>query len=188
METRVEPQEVGRAGKGSPPQHPKASQKRNQLSDSPCGPLFLLTHSRTREEACTSAELDKGLPTRAAGSKAGSSRKRECQHGLASGPRPHPCTVAPGMQTHRQVFQVSAFIEGTGFYRGAPRACGEKPTIGLEGSGPAGSWRWVSKTCAETDKDRGECRPRVLRPHCRGCMLRATGRGRVRRGEVPGFT
>ena len=61
MEIRVEPQEVGRASKGSPPQHPKASQKRNQLSDSPCGPLFLLTHSRTREEACTSAELDKGL-------------------------------------------------------------------------------------------------------------------------------
>lgn len=61
METRVEPQEVGRAGKDSPPQHPKASQKRNQLSDSPCGPLFLLTRSRTREEACTSAELDNGL-------------------------------------------------------------------------------------------------------------------------------
>lgn len=103
-------------------------------------------------------------------------------------PRPHPCTIAPGMQTHRQVFQVCVFIEGTGFYRGAPRACGEKPAIGLEGSGPVGSWRWVSKTCAETDKDRGECRPRALRPHCRGCMLRATGRGRVRRGEVPGFT
>ena len=54
---------------------------------------------------------------------------------------------------------MSVFIEGTGFYRGAPRACGEKPTIGLEGSGPVGSWRWVSKTCAETDKDRGECGP-----------------------------
>lgn len=61
----MEPQEVGRAGKGSPPQRPKASQKRNQLSDSPCGPLFLLTCSRTREEGCTSAELDKGLSSRA---------------------------------------------------------------------------------------------------------------------------
>lgn len=32
MGTREEQQEVGRAGEGSPPQLPKASQKRNQLS------------------------------------------------------------------------------------------------------------------------------------------------------------
>ena len=163
METRVEPQEVGRAGKGSPPQRPKASQKRNQLSESPCGPLFLLTCSRTREEGCTSAELDKGLSSRAPrraplpnqGSRQqgwqqqeegvpawlGVRTPRSARRGLASGPRPHPCTVAPGMQTHKQVFQVSAFIEGRGVYKGSPRclwrkAChrpgGQQPSRQLE--------------------------------------------------------
>lgn len=76
METRVEPQEVGRAGKGSPPQRPKASQKRNQLSDSPApsvpadpfqnerGGLHIWTRGWTAwlpaEQPC---------PARAAGSK-----------------------------------------------------------------------------------------------------------------------
>lgn len=66
---------------------------------------------------------------------------------------------------------MSTFIEAWGLEE--PQVPVEKACHQPGGQQLVGSWRWVSKTCAETDKDRGECRPRALQTSLRGHMLRA---------------
>lgn len=169
------------AGKGSPPRAPKASQRRNQLSDSPAPsvPADPFQNERGGLHICgrgagQHGSAEQPCPARAAGSCGA----RWPGVGTPGGPWPRPAPLSGDANTRGRPPSVHTFIEGMGVLGGAPGACGERPAISLGGQQLAGSWRWVSKTCAETDKDRGECRPRALRPPLQGHMLRATGRGR----------